>query len=348
MIKKLIQEKMQKEKEYKENKIKSKKESKIRKNLLLVLRIFISVALFSILIIINLKNLKSIPNILKSINIYFVVLGIFFYFIGIAFEAPRWKILLSAFNINIPITYLFNSVFIGFFYGTLLPTNIGGDAYRGIDLHKTFKISVHKNILALYLGRFTGMISGLIFLVLSLILGMYKHLNSSILIGLSIVLPLIIFLIVLTMYPKKFKIDVLFKKIKYLKKFSTNVLELSEALDNYKHKRKAVILCFFYSILGNLSSLIFFYFIGLSLKLNISFLSYMFIIPVTWTVSSIPITIGGFGVRESTLVLLLKEFKAVLDSALTFSLIVLIINILLAIYGGFTYILRNLFYKRKK
>jgi hypothetical protein len=330
------------------SKIKTIKENKIKKNVLLILRIIVSIGLFTVLIIINLKNLKSIPEILENLNIYFAVLGILFYFIGIAFEAPRWNILLSAYKIHIPYTYLFNSVFIGFFYGTLLPTNIGGDVYRGIDLHKTFKISVQKNILALYLGRFMGIITGLLFLIISLSLGMYKHLNKSFATGLIIIMPLIIFLIILTIIPKKFKIDILFNKIKFLKKYSANVLEFSNVLDSYKHKSKVVILSFVYSILGNLSSLISFYFIGMALKLNITFLAYMFIIPITWTITNIPITVGGFGVRESTLVLLLKEFGISSGSALTFSLIVLIINILLAIFGGIIYILRNLIYKRKK
>ncbi|MCL4384774.1 MAG: flippase-like domain-containing protein [Cyanobacteria bacterium] len=330
------------------SKIKTIKENKIKKNISLILRIIISIGLFTVLIIINLKNLKSIPDILKNLNIYLTVLGILFYFIGIALEAPRWNTLLSAYKIHIPYTYLFNSVFIGFFYGTLLPTNIGGDAYRGIDLHKTFKVPVHKNIIALYLGRFMGIISGLLLLMISLCFGMYKHLNKSFLIGLLTVLPLVIFLIILTTIPKKFKIDILFNKIKFLKKYSTNVLEFSNALDSYKHKSRVVILSFTCSLLGNLSSLISFYFIGMALKLNITFLAYMFIIPVTWTITNIPITVGGFGVRESTLVLLLKEFGISSESALTFSLIVLIINILLAIFGGIIYILRNLIYKRKK
>jgi len=58
--------------------------------------------------------------------------------------------------------------------------------------------------------------------------------------------------------------------------------------------------------------------------------------------------LGGFGVRESTLVLLLEEFGVTSGSALTFSLIVLIINMLLAISGGILYILRNSIYKHKK
>ncbi|MCL5070187.1 MAG: flippase-like domain-containing protein [Actinobacteria bacterium] len=172
--------------------------------------------------------------------------------------------------------------------------------------------------------------------------------NKSLVIGFLIIFPIVIFVIVITVIPKKFKIDILFGKIKFLKRFSRSVLEFSNILDSYKHKGKVLIISFAYSVLGNFCTFISFYFISLALKIKISFLSYLFIVPTTWTISNIPVTLGGIGIRESTLVLLLKEFGVSAGSALTFSLIVLIINILIAISGGLIYIIRNAAYKHKK
>jgi uncharacterized protein (TIRG00374 family) len=320
----------------------------IKRYVSVAIRIIVSVGLFTVLIILNLKNLKNIPELLKSLNISFVLIGILFYFLGITLESPRWHSLLAAHKIFIPQTYLLGSVLIGFFYSTLLPTTVGGDAYRGIDMHKTFKIPLNENVLAIYLGRFLGVISGIMFLIISFSLGMYKHLNKSFELGFLIIFPIIIFIIVITIIPKKFKIDVLFSKIKFLKRFSGNVLGFSNVLDSYKHKGKVLVISFIYSVLGNICTFISFYFIGLALKMNISFLSYLFIVPTTWTISNIPITLGGMGVRESTLVLLLKEFGVSSGSALTFSLIVLITNILIAVSGGLIYIIRNAAHKHKK
>ncbi|MCE5329830.1 flippase-like domain-containing protein [bacterium] len=320
----------------------------IKRQLLLFTRIIFSVGLFAVLIILNFKNLESIPELLKSLNIAFLLIGILFYFFGIALESPRWHSLLAAHRIYIPQSYLLGSVLIGFFYGTLLPTTIGGDAYRGIDMHKSFKIPLNENILAIYLGRFFGILSGLLFLVISLCLGMYKHLNESFALGLAVVLPIVFFIIIITIFPKKFKIDILFSKIKFLKRFSGNVLEFSNVLDSYKHKGKSLALSFMYSLLGNLSTFISFYFIGLALKIRLNFLSYLFIVPITWTISNIPITLGGIGLRENTIVVLLKEFGISSSSALTFSLIVLMVNLLIAILGGLIHIIRNAAYKHKK
>jgi len=320
----------------------------LKKILKAILRIAISFGLLAILILINYKHLEHVPDLLKNLNIFFLILSIIFYFSSIMVEAPRWKTLLKAHDINIPISYLLNSVLIGAFYNTLLPTSVGGDAYRGIDLHKKFKVSVHENILSLLLGRFLGIISGIVFLLISFCFNMYKHLSRPFTIGLIIFFPSVIFLVVLLVIPKKFKLDILFEKIKFLKKFKKSILEFSEVLDSYKRKGKYVFVSFLYSMISNLLSFTSFYFIGLALNIKLGFIPYMFIIPITWAISNIPITLGGFGLRENTLVILLREFGVDSSSALTFSLIVLVLNIFMAIIGGIMLIIRNTLCRNKK
>lgn len=326
---------------------KNKKDS-LNKILKAILRIATSFGLLAILILINYKHLEHVPGLLKNLNILFLILSIIFYLSSIMIEAPRWRTLLLAHNIQIPISYLLNSVLIGGFYNTLLPTSVGGDAYRGIDLHRKFKVSVHENILSLLLGRFLGVISGIVFLLISFCFKMYKHLSRPFIIGLIIFFPIVIFLVILLIVPKKFKLDVLFGKIKFLKRFKKSILEFSEVLDSYKRKGKYVFVSFMYSMISNLLSFASFYFIGLALNIELGFIPYMFIIPVTWAISNIPITLGGFGLRENTLVILLKEFGVNSSSALTFSLIVLVINIFMAIIGGIMLIARNFLNRNKK
>lgn len=323
------------------------KRESLKRTVKAVLRILTSVALLAILILINYRQLAQIPEILKNINIFFLILSIIFYFSSIAAEAPRWRSLLRAHGIIIPASYLFNSVLIGGFYNTLLPTSVGGDAYRGIDLHKKFKISIHENVLSLLLGRFLGIISGIFFLLVSFLFKMYRHLSKPFVTGLAVFFPIVILLIILVLFPKKFRLEIFFGKIRFLKKFQKSISDFSEVLDSYKRKKKYVFISFIYSMISNLFSFISFYFIGVALKINLGFIPFMFIIPVTWAISNIPVTLGGFGLRENTVVILLKEFGVNPTSALTFSLIVLVINILMAIIGGLTLVIRNSVQKKQ-
>ena len=225
---------------------------------------------------------------------------------------------------------------------------MGGDAYRAFDIRKTFKISNHKNIIAIYLGRFFGIVTGVFWVTFSFLTGMYSHLNKPLLIGTIIMFPIVLLLIFITFFPKKFRIDSLFRKIKFLRKFENKISKFVEMLHGFKSKKKEIFISIFISLLANLSTFMSFYLIGMSLKIKLSFLSYVFIVPVMWSASNLPITLGGFGVRENTLVWLLKSFNVSAAGALTFSLIVLVTNILIAILGGVTYFLRNIFIKNAK
>ncbi len=229
-----------------------------------------------------------------------------------------------------------------------MPTSVGGDAFRAFDLRKTFKVSHHENIIAIYLGRFFGILTGGFWIIFSFLTGMYSHLNKPLLIGTIIIFPLVALLIFITFFPKKFKIDVFAGKVRFLKKFVYKITEFIQILHDFKSKKKEIFISIFLSLCANFSTFISFYFIGLSLKIDLSFLSYIFIVPVTWSASNLPITLGGFGVRESTLVLLLKSFGINAANALTFSIIVMIINILIALLGGVIYILRNISVRKAK
>ena len=209
-----------------------------KKVLFVILRIVISAGLLAVLIVLNLKNLSSIPSIFRSINIGLALAGIFFYLAGILLEAPRWSVLLSANKVRIPFFYLLNLTLIGFFFSTLLPTSVGGDAYRAFDIRKTFKISNHKNIIAIYLGRFFGIVTGVFWVTFSFLTGMYSHLNKPLLIGTIIMFPIVLLLIFITFFPKKFRIDSLFRKIKFLRKFENKISKFVEMLHGFKSKKK--------------------------------------------------------------------------------------------------------------
>jgi len=319
-----------------------------KKVLLIILRVVVSAGLLAVLIILNIKNLSSITSIFKSINIGLALGGMFFYFLGIVLEAPRWSVLLSANKVRIPFFYLLNLTLIGFFFSTLLPTSVGGDAYRAFDIRQTYKVPHDKNIIAIYLGRFLGIVSGVFWVIFSFLTGMYSHLNKPLLTGTIIMFPVVILLIFITFFPKKFKIDSLFRKIKFLRKFENKISEFIEMLNGFKSKKKEIFTAIFLSLLANMCTFMSFYLIGMSLKIKLSFLSYIFIVPVMWSASNLPITLGGFGVRENTLVLLLKSFNVSAANALTFSLIVLVTNILIAILGGVIYFLRNISIRKAK
>jgi len=85
-----------------------------------------------------------------------------------------------------------------------------------------------------------------------------------------------------------------------------------------------------------------YYLISVSLNMKIAFYIFIFIIPFVSIVSSIPISIGGIGIRENALVFVLAVFGAVQSGAMLFSLILLAIILIIGFTGGIVYLVKNL------
>ena len=127
--------------------------------ILTFLRIFLSIIFVAFLILKNLKNFTQIYNSLINVQTAFLSLAVLIYFISLLAESIQWNIMLRAQKIKVSQLFLLQSMMIGFFYNNLLPSNIGGDFYRVLDISKNKKTSLEKNISAVFLERFFGLIS---------------------------------------------------------------------------------------------------------------------------------------------------------------------------------------------
>jgi glycosyltransferase 2 family protein len=320
---------------------KSKKEK-----LFTFLRILISLLLLSFLVFRNWGNFGEILGILRSNNAFFIVAALLFFIAGIFVEMLRWEILLRANNVYISKAFLFQSVFIGYFYSNIFPTNIGGDIYRGYDIHTNKNVPNGKNISSIVVERFIGMLSGTIYLVISFF-SVYRFFGITFVALLSIlpVLGLLLFFILIR--PDVFKINALFKKIRFLSRFESKYNDFIKNFKDYKNKFRFLLYGFIYSMLGQMVFFISYYMVSLYLKMNVSFLSFFFIIPVVLIVSNIPISIGGIGIRENTIFLLLSKFGVDSTRATFFSLLILFVILATALLGGLTYVFKNIFFKSK-
>jgi hypothetical protein len=73
---------------------------------------------------------------------------------------------------------------------------------------------------------------------------------------------------------------------------------------------------------------------------GLSFASFIFIVPVITVVSMLPISIGGAGVRENSLVFLMVALGAQPERSAMVSLILFVFLIILGITGAIIYITR--------
>jgi len=85
-----------------------------------------------------------------------------------------------------------------------------------------------------------------------------------------------------------------------------------------------------------------------ALGINLTLTVFIFIVPVVATIAMIPISIGGIGLRENSLVFIMVAMGVTNEKAALCSLLILFMIILMGGVGGIIYIVRPYFEIRSK
>jgi uncharacterized membrane protein YbhN (UPF0104 family) len=148
-------------------------------------------------------------------------------------------------------------------------------------------------------------------------------------------------------FPRFFKIDVLIRKIRFLNRIRPKLRDFHNMLTRYRNKKKYFFAAFCLSLYIQVIFITAYYFINLALGMGLTYRMMFFTLPFVQIASSVPIAIGGMGLRESAAVFALESFGAARGDATLFSLIILVLTLFNALLGGLVYVVKNIFYKSK-
>jgi len=123
-----------------------------------------------------------------------------------------------------------------------------------------------------------------------------------------------------------------------MEKFTVSLLDTAFAYrDSPSNLSGAFILSVFFQASGLFAS-----FMIMNSLIDISFVHCLFVIPYLWIVSMIPISLGGLGVREGSLIALLVQLGYPEDLALSVSILMLIHLIIQGFVGWIVYMQKGL------
>jgi uncharacterized protein (TIRG00374 family) len=313
--------------------------------LLNLLRIFISLLLLAFIVIKNYKDFSEIYSAIAGISVLLIAVAVLTHLLMLWLESILWDVLLRGLDVKINRAYLFQAMMIAYFYNNLLPSNIGGDFFRVYDLAKNRGAPAAKCASAVFIQRFFGLITITIFFVATSF-SIYRMLKNYVIV-IAVFLGIAFVLFTLLAKPSLFKIDRMFLKFARIRKFWSKIQGFSDAVSSYKNRLPRLLLGLAINICCQMLFTVMFYFISISLGLDISFMTLAFMVPVIFVLIGIPISIGGLGVRENVIVFLLLSFGIANEKAVAFSLIVLFVHIFNAAIGGIVYLFRNIFYRSK-
>lgn len=306
-------------KRYKEGEIANNK-GRVGKCLLITVKLLVTAGLLMWLF----RNIeiRFLVEIFSKLNILWLLFPLGLLFIGYALACYRWWLLLCGLGIRIPYIILKPVYYVGLFFNQLLPTGIGGDAVRtyslyrqGFDLNKLAGSAIIDRLF----GFFTFVCIGIIGILL----------NNSLSRDYDLLLPVALFGVVvitgfsLTFWSRSYKIiqHLLshFKRFRIVK-FGIDIHELCHS---YSRSPQLLLSVFVISVFISVIDIFVFISLGYMLQLKVPIMAYLAIIPVALLATSIPISLGGLGVREGVLVLLLLSAGADKQAAISLTILYL-------------------------
>lgn len=247
----------------------------------------------------------------------------------------RWQALLRGLSIRVglpcvTITYLSSQ-----FFNLVLPSTIGGDAMRTIDMARRASCATSGVLATVILDRVGGFFGLITVLSLALFFG-YGILNDPAIIIMAFILfGLVLFLSGIAFSGRFF--NFIFRRVPF-EKLKDYLYQIHAATASFKGRRRVLFFVWFLSCIGQAGIPFIYYLAAESLGVHVEPVYFFILVPVIMVFSVIPVSIGGLGVRDTACVVLLGKIGIAAEKAFALSLINFGFILIVGIMGGLVYV----------
>ena len=286
-------------------------------------------------------DVSRLWNLARQASPLWLAAALLLYLAMVLSSAVRWGVLLRAQHVSLPFSFLTQSFLVATFFNNFLPSNIGGDVIRVADTapaagSKTLATTVVLidrgiGLLGLALMAATGAT-----LMQRMAVGPVgpAMLWAGFGIGAMIATPALLIPETAT------------KLLQPLRVFhqdwvDARIEKLTYALTRFRETPAALAICFAGAVLVQAILVLFYLAIARSMNIPIGFAELAVIVPVSFIVQMVPLSVNGFGVREATFGFYFTRLGLPLESALLVSFVGAALIMLFSLSGGVAYVRRT-------
>ncbi len=317
----------------------------VKKVMTIVLRISISVAL--LIFLFRRIDEKTLFKLIRNSDKPLLFYAAFTFFLMYPLALFRWNMLLKAAKIKLPLKRVIMSFSGGIFFNVFLPSTIGGDFMRSMDLGKHTQ-KTKEVIATVFLDRLSGY-AGLVFLdVLALLLG-FKLIEDKVVFFFVSFLVILLTLVLVVLFNKRVYSRI--NKFLYaprkdagklgpstLEKVRDALINLHQEIHYFRHKKKVIFNNLVLSVIIQVLSPVSFYIIGLSLGIKINIVYFFVFLPIIGAITLLPISIGGLGLRDTATVYFFAKVGVIKDLSFAMSLLNFSFILIFGSIGGIIYV----------
>jgi len=304
----------------------------------LFLRVIISVILLVILFKISKISLRDLAMDIKGADKLLLITGFGIFFFSYFLGFLRWRMLLKAAGICIPLRKLISSFSGGIFFSIFLPSTIGGDIVRTADLGEHTK-KVKSVIASVFLDRLSGYI-GLVMIILPAILLGKDLIQDRIVFSSVTAIVIVLAIVLLVLFNSRiYSLISKFLSAPGAGRVKETIKDIHQEIHIFRNHKRVIICNLALSVLIQVISPLSIYFIGCALGLKINFIYFLIFLPIIGAITLIPISIGGLGLREGLFVVYFAKAGVIKQLALAMSLLSFSFIVIYGSIGGIIYVL---------
>jgi len=252
------------------------------------------------------------------------LLGVLFLSIALFMMSIRWRILSGYKDISnkIKLIEYYKLYFIGSFFNIFFPGGIGGDLVRIKYFTNLKNIKIKESTAIVIKERVFGVVALFLLLLIGTVYSINEIVQSDLnIISLEMALPIGLFLILGYFF--------------YLRQSSSITIGY-------------FVLLVTLSAIGQFADILIVYMFILYFDISIEFINLLFIMPLIYFVTVLPISLGGIGVREGAFVFLMTIFGVDSSIAILISFLLYFVKVLIGLIGMVVYLRYRIKFNNKE
>ena len=282
-------------------------------------------------------------QIAKRASLADLVGALLLYLVMISVASWRWWLLARAQHLRVPFRSLMASYLVATFFNNFLPSNIGGDVVRIRDTARPAGSKTLATTIVL-IDRVIGLM-GLVF-VAAVGATMAARMSTAIgPIGPGLLWAALAGSIAVTapavLMPHR--VAVLLRPLRAVHQewVEERIERLTTALARFRDAPQTLGACFVGAIVVQGMLVIFYAIVAWGLHVNISLAHLAIVVPLSFIVQLLPVSVNGFGVREATFGFYFARLGLPLESAIALSFLGAVLVMIFSMTGAVTYLARR-------
>ena len=301
--------------------------SELSRKLSFFLRIAVSIGLIGYML--TRLDLENMARFLRRADVGLVLLTLVTVFMDRALMVARWMKLIDALDIRVPAMRVVKIFFLSTFFGSFLPSGVGGEAVRAVSFSRLTERGV-ESIASVVMDRLLGLLSMLLMGLLSLTV-FYRVYPHPALLG--VVVALVIAVVV--------GLALVLSRSMHAKVVSGGkegwLSRAAQAMGRYRDRIGSLGVVLLLSLGVQFLRVLQAYLLSEAMDLATPFIYFLCFIPPILVVTMLPISVGGWGTTNVAYVALFSQVGMDPDGAFVLSVLILALGVVGNLPGGLIY-----------